>query len=145
MVVAYLAGMPVEPDYFNNIPACTNPNQTGCICSWRTFREGHTDSFISKEKFTAVVTNPLTWDTAHTSVDRFENKGAVLQKFNKLKPNVAGATVHKRCVVDKQTAFLRQYFSKESQLPYCRLQSLLFKCKRECAAKNKCFLEEIIL
>jgi hypothetical protein len=49
MVVAYLAGMPVEPDYFNNIPACTNPNQTGCICSWRTFREGHTDSFISKE------------------------------------------------------------------------------------------------
>jgi len=112
MVVAYLAGMPVEPDYFNNIPACTNPNQTGCICSWRTFREGHTDSFISKEKFTAVVTNPLTWDTAHTSVDRFENKGAVLQKFNKLKPNVAGATVHNGVLWTNRPHFFGSIFLK---------------------------------
>jgi len=94
MVVAYLAGMPVEPDYFNNIPACTNPNQTGCICSWRTFREGHTDSFISKEKFTAIVTNPLTWDINEPVALRSENKGAVLLKFNKIIPHPVNAEVH---------------------------------------------------
>lgn len=112
MVVAYLAGMPIELDYFHNIPACTNPNQTGCICSWRTFREGHTDSFVNKEKFTAIVTNPLTWDTAQTSVDRFENKGAVLQKFNKLKPNVAGATVHNGVLWTNRPHFFGSIFLK---------------------------------
>jgi hypothetical protein len=112
MVVAYLAGMPIEPDYFHNIPACSNPNQTGCICSWRTFREGHTNSFIDKEKFTAIVTNPLTWDTAHASVDRFKNKGAVLQKFSKLKPNVAGATVHNGVLWTNRPHFFGNIFLK---------------------------------
>jgi hypothetical protein len=112
MVVAYLAGMPIEPDYFHNIPACTNPNQTGCICSWRTFREGHTDSFINKEKFTAIVTNPLTWDSAQTSVDRFENKGSVLKNFSKLKPNVAGATVHNGVLWTNRPHFFGSIFLK---------------------------------
>ncbi|QEC68377.1 DUF3089 domain-containing protein [Panacibacter ginsenosidivorans] len=112
MVVAYLAGMPVEPDYFYNIPVCTNPNQTGCICSWRTFREGHTDSFIDKEKFTAIVTNPLTWDSSKTSAGRFENKGAVLQKFNKLKPNVAGAAVHNGVLWTNRPHFFGSIFLK---------------------------------
>jgi len=94
LVTAYLVGMPIEPDYFTNIPACTSPAQTGCVCSWRTFKEGHTDTFIQKEKFTAIVTNPLTWDAAKPEVSRKENKGSVLLKFNKLVPCVAGAQVH---------------------------------------------------
>jgi len=112
MIVAYLAGMPIEPNYFNNIPACTNPNQTGCICSWRTFREGHTDSFIDNEKFTAVVTNPLTWDSAKISADRFQNKGAVLQNFSKLKINVAGATVHNGVLWTRRPHFFGSIFLK---------------------------------
>lgn len=94
MVVAYLVGMPVEPDYFTSIPACANPNQTGCICSWRTFKEGHTDSFINREPYTAIVTNPLTWDSSQVSATRYDNPGSVLLKFDKLKAKVAGASVH---------------------------------------------------
>jgi len=94
LVAAYLVGMPIEPDYFTNIPACTSPAQTGCVCSWRTFKKGRTDTFIQKEKFTAIVTNPLTWDAAKPEVSRKENKGSVLLKFNKLVPCVAGAQVH---------------------------------------------------
>ncbi|HRH48776.1 MAG TPA: DUF3089 domain-containing protein [Panacibacter sp.] len=94
LVAAYLVGMPIEPDYFTNIPACTSPSQTGCVCSWRTFKEGHTDTFIQKEKFTAIVTNPLTWDASKPEVSRKENKGSVLLKFNKLPPCVASAQVH---------------------------------------------------
>jgi hypothetical protein len=112
MVVAYLAGMPIEPNYFSNIPACTNPDQTGCICSWRTFREGYTDSFIDNEKFTAIVTNPLTWDSSKTSVNRFENKGSVLFKFNKLKSNVAGATVHNGVLWTNKPHFFGNIFLK---------------------------------
>ena len=112
MVVAYLAGMPVEPDYFSTIPACTNPNQTGCVCSWRTFKEGHTDEFIDNEKFTAIVTNPLTWDTAQLSVTRKLNEGSVLLKFNKLKPKVAGAAVHGGVLWTEQPHFFGSRFIK---------------------------------
>ncbi|CAN5587649.1 hypothetical protein BH10BAC2_BH10BAC2_20430 [soil metagenome] len=112
MVVAYLAGMPVEPDYFSTIPACSNPNQTGCVCSWRTFKEGHTDEFIDNEKFTAIVTNPLTWDTAQTSATRKLNEGSVLLKFNKLKPKVAGATVHGGLLWTEKPHFFGSSFIK---------------------------------
>ncbi|HRI20006.1 MAG TPA: DUF3089 domain-containing protein [Panacibacter sp.] len=94
LVAAYLVGMPIEPDYLSNIPACSSPSQTGCVCSWRTFKEGHIDTFIQKEKFTAIVTNPLTWDAAKPEVSRKENRGSVLLKFNKLVPCVANAQVH---------------------------------------------------
>lgn len=94
LVVAYLAGMPVAPGYFNHIPACTAPDQTGCVCSWRTFKDGYTDSFVQKEKYTAIVTNPLSWDTAQTSISRKSNPGSVLLNFKRIKPHVASATVH---------------------------------------------------
>lgn len=112
LVIAYLVGMPVEPDYFSNIPACTNPSQTGCVCSWRTFKEKHTDAFIDKENFTAIVTNPLTWDTAQLSVTRKINEGSVLMKFNKLKPKVAGATVHGGVLWTEQPHFFVSRFIK---------------------------------
>jgi len=112
LVVAYLVGMPVEPDYFSTIPACINPNQTGCVCSWRTFKEGNTDKFIDNEKFTAIVTNPLTWDTAQISVTRQFNKGAVLLKFNKLKTKVAGATVHNGVLWTEKPHFFGSSFIK---------------------------------
>jgi hypothetical protein len=112
LVVAYLVGMPVEPDYFSNIPACSNPNQTGCLCSWRTFKEGYTDTFINKEKFTAIVTNPITWDSTQISASRHTNKGSVLLKFNKLKPNVAGATVHQGVLWTNRPHFFGSIFLK---------------------------------
>lgn len=113
LVAAYLVGMPVEPDFFSAIPACTNPNQTGCLCSWRTFKEGHTDTFIDKENFTAIVTNPLTWDTAQASATRKVNPGSVLLKFSKLKSKVAGATVHKGVLWTEKPHFLGSMFIKD--------------------------------
>ncbi len=94
LIVAYLVGMPVEPGYFTSIPVCSTPYQTGCMCSWRTFREGYEHPFVQKEKFTAVVTNPLTWDSSKSKASRYENKGAVLYKFNKVLSQVAGAQIH---------------------------------------------------
>lgn len=112
LVSAYLAGMPVEPGYFTNIPACISPSQTGCVCSWRTFREEYTDEFIDKEKFTAIVTNPLTWDTSKLAVTRFDNPGSVLLKFNKLIPHAAGATVHNGVLWTPKPHFFGSIFLK---------------------------------
>jgi hypothetical protein len=94
LVAAYLVGMAVEPDYFTSIPVCKTPGETGCICSWRTFKEDFEPLYVQQEKFTAVVTNPLTWDINTPVASRSENKGAVLLKFNKIIPHPVNAEVH---------------------------------------------------
>ncbi|MCW3087152.1 MAG: hypothetical protein JWQ78_538 [Sediminibacterium sp.] len=94
LVVAYLVGMPLEPDYFGSIKACTSPAQTGCACSWRTFREGFIPDYIRKETFVSVVTNPLSWDAGISEVPRSGNRGAVLVNFNSLVKRVSNAKVH---------------------------------------------------
>jgi hypothetical protein len=41
------------------------------------------------------VTNPLTWSSNQTAVDRKSNEGSVLYNFTKVIPNVAGAINYK--------------------------------------------------
>jgi hypothetical protein len=94
LVAAYLVGMPVEPNYFTSIPACQKPGETGCICSWRTFKEDYEPEYVQHENFTAIVTNPLTWDISEPVASRSSNKGAVLLKFNKIIPGSVNAEVH---------------------------------------------------
>ncbi|NNV57919.1 DUF3089 domain-containing protein [Limnovirga soli] len=94
LVVAYLAGMPIAPDYLQHIKPCTTPTATGCICSWRTFKEGHIDSFVQKETYTAIVTNPISWNADTPLVSRKANPGGVLRNFNKIIPGVANAEIH---------------------------------------------------
>jgi len=94
LVAAYIVGIPVEPDWFASIPPCNAPAQTGCFCTWRTLETGYLPPFVENEKFTAVVTNPLTWDASKPVASRESNEGAVLLNFNKVLKHVAGATVH---------------------------------------------------
>ncbi|MEP6513174.1 MAG: DUF3089 domain-containing protein [Parafilimonas sp.] len=94
LVVAYIVGMFVEPDCFTSIKPCTAPSQTECFCSWRTYREDYEPLYVKKEKFTAVVTNPLTWDANKPVAPRSANEGSVLLHFNKVIPNVVNASVH---------------------------------------------------
>ena len=112
LVVAYVVGIPVNPAIYTSLKACETPNATGCICSWRTFHEGYETQFVKKEKFTAIVTNPLSWSAAITNVDRFENKGAVLYDFNKITPYVAGATNHKGVLWTAKPHFFGSFLYK---------------------------------
>ena len=94
LVVAYIVGMAIDPMDYSYIKACTTPIETGCICAWRTYKEGYTPPFVAIEKFTSIVTNPLTWSSNQTAVDRKANEGSVLYNFKKITPNVAGAINH---------------------------------------------------
>jgi hypothetical protein len=94
LVVAYLVGMPLEPDLFSAIKPCISPTQTGCACSWRTYKEGFTPDYIQKESFVSVVTNPLSWDAFIPVVERTANPGGVLRNFNKIIEKTAGASIH---------------------------------------------------
>ena len=91
LVVAYLAGILVEKDWFESIPVCETPTQTGCFCAWRTYKKGKGP----KPEWTSpniAVTNPISWTTDDTTAPKTENKGAVLQKFT-VKPETTDAFV----------------------------------------------------
>jgi len=115
LVVAYLVGMGVEPDYLTAIPACKTPVETGCICSWRTFREDYEPPYVENEKFTAVVTNPLTWDVKEPVATREANTGAVLLKFNRVLPGTVNAEVHNGVLwVDKPRFFGSMFYTTKN-------------------------------
>jgi hypothetical protein len=110
LVVAYVVGIFVEPNLLQHITSCESPNQTGCICSWRTFKEGYKPDFVEKEKFTAIVTNPITWDKTKPVADRRENKGSVLFNFNKPNKSVADAKVEAGVLWTRKPKFFGNIF-----------------------------------
>lgn len=112
LVVAYLVGMPVELNFFTKITVCTNPNQTGCFCTWRTFEENYVPDFVVKENNKVAVTNPLTWDENITTTNRWDNKGSVLKNFNKLKKGVTNATTKNGFIWAEHPHFFGSAFLK---------------------------------
>lgn len=100
LVAAYLVGMPVTRDDFQNIPPCTGPDQTGCFCSWRTYKNGYRAHFQKEylaqrfaPKPNTVVTNPLNWTTDTLLVPRSQNEGSLLFQFNDIYPHLVDAQV----------------------------------------------------
>jgi hypothetical protein len=110
LVVAYLVGIPVEPNYFTSLQPCINPYQTVCFCSWRTLQQGYKPNYMLNERYTAVVTNPLTWDSVMPNAHRFLNEGSVLLKFNKLIKHVASANVSGGVLFTTKPRFLGSMF-----------------------------------
>jgi hypothetical protein len=94
LVAAWIPGMYLPEGSFRQIRPCSSPDQTGCYCSWRTFRRDYDPPFTKKEKVKPVVTNPISWTTDTTWAGAGENKGSILQKFNKIFYNTSDAQVH---------------------------------------------------
>jgi hypothetical protein len=112
LVAAYVVGMAIDPAQYTQLKACTTPNETGCICAWRTYLEGYTPPFVEKEKFKSIVTNPISWDTVHTKMDRFANEGSVLYNFRKITKHVAGAENHDGILWTKKPRFMGSFLYK---------------------------------
>ncbi len=94
LVCAYIIGLPVFTNYFNQLKPCSDSTSTGCFISWRTFEQGYIAPYIKQEKLKAYVVNPLTW-TMKTSIANSDlNKGGVLRNFNKVKPELVHAQIH---------------------------------------------------
>lgn len=92
LVAAYLVGWPVNKNLFQSIKPCIRPEQTQCICSWRTFREKYYPPYI-KDELPVIVTNPLRWDTLSTPASRELNKGAIITPFDKVILGQNGAMI----------------------------------------------------
>jgi Protein of unknown function (DUF3089) len=93
LVVAYIIGWPVPKDYFSSLKMCADSLQTGCLCSWRTFRKGYVPSYLKNENGNIYVTNPISWTMGNEQATASMNKGSVLTKFNKIYRSTTGAQV----------------------------------------------------
>jgi len=110
MVIAYVIGLAVPENYFIKLKPCTNPNETGCFVSWRTFREGFVPERVVAEKFKAVVVNPVSWKMDSMLVPRSMQRGAVLYKFNTAKPHNVSTQVHGNILWSSKPRFFGNLF-----------------------------------
>jgi hypothetical protein len=117
LVVAYIVGWPLEKKTLSNIPACVTPEQTGCVCSWRTFREGYVAPWVKKENERGaeiIVTNPLSWTTDTVFVPRTQNKGAILMNFNRVFPTPADAQIGQGVLFTRKPKFKGSFLYRTS-------------------------------
>jgi hypothetical protein len=142
LVVAYLVGMPIETDYLSNIKACVTPFQTGCICSWRTYKDGYDPAFIQKETFKAIVTNPLTWDSGKPIANRDLNKGGILLKFNKKVEKVTNATVHGNILWSKKPHFFGNIFYTTKNYHVADMNLYYMNIRENAALRAKFFWKQ---
>ncbi|MEO7924340.1 MAG: DUF3089 domain-containing protein [Chitinophagaceae bacterium] len=110
LVVAYIIGWPVPKEYFSSLKMCEDSLQTGCICSWRTFRNGFVPYYLKKENGNSYVTNPLNWTTGSDYASRNMNKGSVLVKFNKVYSNAADAKISNGLLYTRKPKFPGSFF-----------------------------------
>jgi hypothetical protein len=93
LVAAYVIGMYIPNTYFAILKVCNDAIETGCLCGWRTYKEGYKPAFVIKENGTGLITNPLTGSTNPAKADYSLNNGSVLTKFNKVKKHVTNAQI----------------------------------------------------
>ena len=93
LVAAYLVGWPVTESSFEGIPPCSSPDQTGCFCSWRSFKYGYQRPQFPQGD-SIVATNPLSWMLDGKPAPKLLNKGTLLRDFDKVLPGIADATSH---------------------------------------------------
>jgi len=140
LVVAYVVGMPVDPAIYTTLKACETPSATGCICSWRTFHEGYVDKFVAKEKYTAIVTNPLSWSSNLTTMDRFQNTGSVLYNFNKITPFVVGAINHKGVLWTAKPHFFGSFLYKSEDYHFVDYNLYYISVRKNVAERVNSYL-----
>jgi hypothetical protein len=93
LVAAYLLGIPVEKAYYQVLQPCADSLSVGCYASWRTYRRGYQDRYISTEDTSISVVNPYSWKTSAGTMSRSMHKGAVLLKFNKVYTHTQSAAI----------------------------------------------------
>lgn len=96
LVAAYIPGMLVYQEQFNQLTSCHSADDLGCICAWRTFKEGFTpkklDLYLADSM---LITNPLSWGINDTLVPAKQNPGSVLLSFyDGLVEGAAGAKIN---------------------------------------------------
>jgi len=114
LVAAYVIGWPVPVNYFSTLKMCNDSLDTGCLCSWRTYRKGYTPFYLKKNYTSAeylfgqtksYATNPITWTIGNEYGSKKMNKGSVILNFNKIYKHTTDARIGNGLLYVKKPQF----------------------------------------
>jgi hypothetical protein len=142
LVAAYVVGMALDPSTYSSLKGCEQPNQTGCICAWRTFMEGYQAPFVDKEAFKSIVTNPLSWNNQEINISRKANPGSLLYNFNSVKLGVAGAINHDGVLWTPKPHFLGSFLIKSKNYHIADYNFYYVSIRKNAALRVNSFFEK---
>ena len=98
LVAAYLPGMDMYDDEFKEIELCNRPNQTGCLCTWMTYGEGFTPTWLAKQmqsnpNRTPMCVHPVSWTIGQEAHGKKEHLGVVRPSFRLSRPHAITAEI----------------------------------------------------
>jgi len=62
LVAAYLVGIAIQSEHFQNITFMTSPAETGGFVTWNTYKRNHFPDDYEEWYQGSLTTNPITWD-----------------------------------------------------------------------------------
>ena len=74
LVAAYIPGIAIKKNEFEQLKLMTDPTQTGGFVSWNTFKKNYYPKTYDKWFKGAEVSNPVDWDKSNES-ERSDHKG----------------------------------------------------------------------
>ncbi len=94
-IAAYLIGMPLQWDLFEEISPCENEDDTGCWITWNTYAKDYYPPKFRTAYHNALSVNPLNWKLDETYAPASKNQGGVLRNFGKIHPELNDAQNHR--------------------------------------------------
>ncbi len=141
LVAAYLVGMPVRDDYFESIPACEDADDTNCFVTWRSYQRDFLPKWHEKNS-NIVVTNPLSWKLDNEMVDKTENKGTVLFKFEDgVYPGLADAQVYEDHLWVNKPKFKGSIFMRFKNYHIADYNLFYVSIRENAIERSKAYLE----
>ena len=127
LICAYVVGWNVNKDDFTSIPFGNNPSQTGCVVSWRSYKNGAEDNMAKDSGDNILCVNPITWKSDNTPSTIDMHKGMIGKDFNVLYPKSVVAEVEEKQHIlwvdlpeklDESKGFLKNYHIVDYNLFY---------------------------
>ncbi len=139
VVAAYLVGWPVKADFFQRIPPCQTPDQTGCFCSWRTWERKFGLSHVFESD--VVCTNPVLWTTAEGQyAPKSSSRGAVLRTFCVAYSGLCDAEVYKGILLCTKPKFPGSFFFRRKNYHIGDLNLYYFDVRENARLRAQLFL-----
>lgn len=114
LVAAYVVGLPVPLDYFENIKPCEQADETECIISWRTFKKGSKPKKHWLVDYQSLNTNPLTWRIDGQYAEAKLNKGGIMKNFDQKLPNLVDAQAYDNFLWTKKPKFPLSFLFRQT-------------------------------
>ena len=94
LVVAYVLGWPVREAEFDDLNACEDSGQTGCVVSWATWKKKTRFNQNRKAFYqNVIVINPLTWTSDTEVAPATLHKGLLKGDFKTFKRNFSAVEI----------------------------------------------------